>query len=341
MRRYFINARRQKTLLLVALVAFAVYWLLSLSNTSVRAQDNPVNITPRIPDLSSASRADQAGLNIHVNSDLVLIPVMVMDNKERMITGLTREQFRVWDEKAEQVISHFAAEDVPVSISLLFDASGSMGKKLVESRAAVMAFINAANPDDEFSLIQFNDHPQLLQGFTTRKEDIEDRLKVIQSNGRTALLDAIVLSLAEMRHAKHRRKAILILSDGGDNDSRYTVREVKSRLRETDVQIYSIGIMESYSNRYITLEEMEGAALLDDVARQTGGRLFEVGNLNDLPAIAVKIGTALRNQYLLGYVPSNNMRDGKYHRVQVKIARGKEMPRLRASFRTGYLARTN
>jgi Ca-activated chloride channel family protein len=266
---------------------------------------------------------------------------MVMDNKDRMIAGLTREQFRVWDEKTEQVISHFASEDVPVSISLLFDASGSMGTKLVESRAAVTAFIKAANPDDEFSLIQFNDRPQLLQGFTSRTEDIEDRLKVIQSKGRTALLDAIVLSLAEMRNAKHRRKAILILSDGGDNESRYTLGEVKSRLRETDVQIYSIGIMESLSNRYITMEEMAGAALLDGLARQTGGRMFEVGNLNDLSDIAAKIGTALRNQYLLGYVPSNNMRDGKYHRVQVKIARRKEQPRLRASFRTGYLARTN
>jgi Ca-activated chloride channel family protein len=339
MRRYFINARRQSTLLLVALVA--VYWLHSLSNANVRAQDTPVNITPRVPDLNSTGRADRAGLNIHVNSDLVLIPVMVMDNKDRMITGLTREQFRLWDEKTEQVISHFAAEDVPVSISLLFDASGSMGTKLAESRAAVMAFIKAANPDDEFSLIQFNDRPELLQRFTSRTEDIEDRLRVIQAKGRTALLDAIVLSLAEMRHAKHRRKAILILSDGGDNDSRYTLREVKSRLRESDVQIYSIGIMESPSNRYVTLEEMAGAALLDDVARQTGGRLFEVGNLNDLSDIATRIGGALRNQYLLGYVPSNNMRDGKYHRVQVKIARGKELPRLRASFRTGYLARTN
>jgi VWFA-related protein len=266
---------------------------------------------------------------------------MVTDNNDRMITGLTREHFRLWDEKTEQVISHFAAEDVPVSITLLFDASGSMGKKLAQSRAAVMAFINAGNPDDEFSLIQFNDHPQLLQGFTSRTEDIQDRMRFIQSRGRTALLDGIMLALAEMRHARHQRKAILILSDGGDNESRYTVREVTSRLREADVQIYSIGIMEPLPNRDRSLEEMAGAALMDEIARQTGGRLFEVENLNDLPDIAAKIGAVLRNQYMLGYVPTNNMRDGKYHRVRVKIARPKGLPRLRTSFRSGYFARAN
>src|SRR5262249_13370679 len=152
------------------------------------------------------------------------------DRDNRLITGLGREHFRLWDGKSEQVISHFTAEDVPVSIGLVFDASGSMGNKLQKSRAAVTEFISSANPKDEFSLVQFNDRAQLLQGFTDRTEDIQSRLLFIQSRGRTALLDAIMLSMHEMQHAKHSRKAILIISDGGDNDSRYSTREVKARL---------------------------------------------------------------------------------------------------------------
>src|SRR5262249_4183400 len=159
--------------------------------------------------------------------------------------------------------------------------------------------------------------------------------------GRTALLDAIVLSMNEMRHAKHSRKAILIISDGGDNDSRYSVRDVRTRLREADVQVYSIGIMEPWAGRGRSVEEMEGAALLDEIAKDTGGRLFEVDDVGVLPAIATKISHALRNQYVLGYVPTSDMRDGKYHRVQVKTARPKGVPPLRASFRTGYFAPEN
>jgi VWFA-related protein len=313
-------------------------WVLSFTDSNVRAQDTPVHIEPRNPGRNTGGNTDQIGLNIHVDSDLVLVPVMVTDQQDTMIPGLAREHFRLWDEKIEQVISHFAVEDAPVSIALVFDASGSMGRKLVESRAAVTAFIKAANPEDEFALIQFNDRPQLLQKFTNRTEDIQDQMRSIQSAGRTALLDAIVLSLAEMRHARHRRKAILIISDGGDNQSRYTVREVNSRIREGDVQIYSIGIVDLFPDRGGLIEEMGGPALLDAVSRQTGGRLFEVESLADLPGIAAKIGNAIRNQYVLGYVPTNNMRDGKYHRVQVKLARPKGLPRLRTSFRTGYFA---
>ena len=319
----------------------AAYGIFSYS-IAVRAQDSPVNIQPRaVPGTTSTGSADRVTPHIRVNADLVLIPVMVTDHRDRLITGLERGHFRVYEDKVEQAITHFAADDVPVSISLVFDCSGSMGAKLAKSKAAVKEFLRSANPEDEFSLIQFADNAQIVSPFTTRTEEIQNRLLYLQSKGRTALLDAIYLALDDMKNAKHARKAILIISDGGDNSSRYSSREVKRRVREADVQIYSIGIMESVMGRTRTLEEMDGPALLDDIAKQTGGRLFEVGDLNELSDVATKIGAALRNQYVLGYAPAEPKHDGKYHRIQVKITRPAGVPPLRASFRTGYLAPAN
>jgi Ca-activated chloride channel homolog len=263
---------------------------------------------------------------------------MVTDRRDRLITGLEKGQFKVFEDKVEQVITHFASEDAPVSIGLVFDCSGSMGAKLQKSRAAVNEFLRAANAEDEFSLVLFNDRAQLVNPFTDRVEEIQNRMLFTESKGRTALLDAIYLSLHEMKNAKHARKAILIISDGGDNSSRYSYREVRNAVRESDVQIYSIGILEPFGLRGRTPEEFSGPSLLEDIAQDTGGRLFEVEDLNDLPDIASKIGAALRNQYILGYMPSDVKHDGKYHRIQVKIDRPKGLPPLRATFRSGYYA---
>jgi len=304
----------------------------------MQAQENPVNIEHRNPTTASA---ELEPTRIRVNSDLVLIPVMVTDNNDRLVTGLERDQFHLWEDKVEQVISQFASEDLPVSIVLVFDASGSMGNKLKMSRAAVSQFLRGADPDDEFALITFNDRAQLVQSFTNHIEDIEQRMAFIESRGRTALLDAIMMGLDEMKQAKNQRKAIFIISDGGDNMSRYSSHQVKDRVRECDVQVYSIGIFEPLMRRMRSLEESGGAALLDELASQSGGRLFEVNDLAELPDIATKIGRALRNQYVLGYVPVNARRDGKYHRVQVKVDRPKGLPPLRASFRAGYFAPSN
>ncbi len=325
-----------------ALLLMPVVYALVSAWSPIQAQDPQVAIDPRSapPKSEPVGTADRM-TSIKVNADLVLIPVMVTDKKDRLITGLERGHFRLFEDKVEQAITHFANEDVPVSIGIVFDASGSMGPKLAKSRAAVGEFLHTANPDDEFLLIQFNDHAQLLTGFTSRGDEIQNRLMWVESKGRTALLDAIYLALNEMRHAKHSRKAILIISDGGDNSSRYTLREVKSRVREADVQIYSIGILEPFQGRARTMEEMDGPALLDDIADESGGRLFEVDNLNVLPDIASKIGTALRNQYVLGFAPSEPKRDGKYHKIQVKITRPAGVPALRASFRSGYTAPSN
>lgn len=328
------NLRRYLTYPALLLLP-VIYWLFSGSGL---AQDPKVQV-----GANPAPRADSASpvTSIRVNADLVLIPVMVTDKKDRLITGLERSNFRLFEDKVEQSITHFAAEDVPVSIGVVVDSSGSMGPKLGKARAAVMEFLRTANPEDEFMLIHFNDRPEVLSGFTTRTEEFQNRLLFVESRGRTALLDAIYLALNEMRKARYQRKAILILSDGGDNSSRYTLREVKSRVREADVQIYSIGILEPLTGRGRTMEEMDGPALLNDIADESGGRLFEVDNLNVLSDVASKIGTALRNQYILGYAPADAKRDGKYHKIQVKIARPAGVPPLRASFRAGYTAPSN
>jgi VWFA-related protein len=223
-------------------------------------------------------------------------------------------------------------------VGVVFDCSGSMGSKLDKSRQAVAQFFKTANPEDEFFLVQFHDSAELVQPFTTSLEEIQNRLTFTQSKGRTALLDAIYLALHQMKKAKNPRKALLVISDGGDNNSRYTEGEIKNLVKEADSQIYAIGIYEPVSARSRTAEELAGPSLLTDIAEQTGGRQYAVENLNELPDIASKIGVELRNQYILGYSPQNREHDGKYRRVQVKLVQPRGLPPLRAFWRLGYYA---
>jgi Ca-activated chloride channel family protein len=322
-----------------ALIMPVAYWAFISFGPQLRAQDPVVAIEPRVSTVPEAKgSANRTTPNIRVDSDLVLIPVMVTDHQDRLITGLEKAHFKLFDDKVEQVITHFASEDAPVSVALVFDCSGSMGPKLAKSRAAVTEFIRTANPDDEFALVLFADRAQLAAGFSTQTDQLQSRLLFAQSKGRTALLDAIYMAMDQMKHAKHSRKAILIISDGGDNCSRYSIREVKNRVKEGDVQIYSIGIMESFGMRGRSAEELAGPALLDEIAGQSGGRLFEIDNVNEISDVASKIGMALRNQYMLGFAPTESRRDGKYHRIVVKLESPKGLPKMRASFRTGYFA---
>jgi Ca-activated chloride channel homolog len=274
--------------------------------------------------------------NIRVDSTLVLIPVTVTDPLNRFVTGLERENFKIFEDKKEQEIIQFSSEDAPLSVGVVFDCSGSMGPKLDKSRQAVAQFFKTANPEDEFFLVQFNDTAELVQPFTTNLEQIQNRLTFTQSKGRTALLDAIYLALQQMKKARNPRKAILVISDGGDNSSRYTETDIKKLVREADVQMYAIGIYEPIASRSRTPEELSGPGLLTEISEQTGGRQYAVDNLNELPDVAAKIGVELRNQYILGYNPQNQERDGKYRRVEVKLTQTKGLPPLRAFWRHGY-----
>jgi VWFA-related protein len=303
------------------------------------AQDTgQIAITPRVPVVKAVTEETLPKTDIRVNSTLVLIPVTVTDPLGRFVTGLDKENFKISEDKADQSITSFSSEDAPISVGVVFDCSGSMGDKLAKSRQAVAQFFKTANPEDEFFLVQFNDTARLIQPFTHDLEEIQNKLTFTQSKGRTALLDGLYMALHEMKKAKNPRKAVLIISDGGDNNSRYTETEVKNLVKEADVQIYAIGIYELGASRGRTPEEANGPGLLTEVAEPTGGRMYEADNINELPDIAAKIGMELRNQYILGYSPSNQERDGKYRRVQVKIIQPRGLPPLRAYWRTGYYA---
>jgi Ca-activated chloride channel family protein len=213
--------------------------------------------------------------------------------------------------------------------------SGSMSNKIEKSREAVVEFFKTANPQDEFFMITFADKPELLADFTKSVEEIQGQLVYTVPKGRTALLDAIYLGISKMRSAEHSKKALLIISDGGDNRSRYTDGEIKNVVREADVQLYAIGI---YDFTPPTLEEQYGPSLLTEITEVTGGRAFPIYDVNELADVATKIGIELRNQYVIGYRPTNGTRDGKWRKIKVKLIPPKGLPPLHVYAKTGYYA---
>ena len=314
--------------------------ILGLAAAALVAQEPRPEIQPRPKPAEPAAEADAKRLvpNLRIDTNLVLIPVTVTTPLNQFVTGMEKENFRLIEDKVEQEVSYFASFDAPLSIGLVFDVSGSMGSKLNKSRQAAAEFFKTANADDEFFLVEFNDRPQLVVPFTRATEDIQTRLTFTQAKGRTALLDGIYMALQELKKGKNPRRALLVISDGGDNSSRYTETEVRNLLREADAQLYAMGIFEPVGSRGRSAEELGGPGLLSELAAMTGGRHFPVENLNDLPDIAAKIGIELRNQYVLGYVSKNLTRDGKYRRVTVKLNQPRGLPPLRALYRQGYYA---
>jgi Ca-activated chloride channel family protein len=272
--------------------------------------------------------------DFRVESNLVLIPVSVTDPRNHPVMGLASDKFRIFEGKDEQKVLHLSNDDAPLSVGIVFDASGSMAGKLAKAREAVAEFLKNVNPDDEFFLVNFNSKAELAVPFTTNKDEIQTRLMYADSKGKTALLDAVYLALHHMKSARNPRKALLVISDGGDNDSRYNEREIRKMVQETDVWIYAIGIY-ARGLQIVPEEERGGPELLTDIAEATGGRHFAVHNANELPAAAAKIGLELRNQYILAYNPANTEADGKYRRVQVKLV---ERGDLHLSWRPGYYA---
>jgi VWFA-related protein len=245
---------------------------------------------------------------------------------------LGREAFRVFEDKTEQSVVQFVREDAPFSVGIVFDSSESMTGKLDKSREAMKQFLRFANPEDEFFLVEFSSRARLTVPFTSDIGEIQNRLLATQPKGKTALLDAVCLAMDALKHARYSRRALLILSDGGDNDSRYTESEVRNRVRESDLWIYAMGIYEPRMG-YRSKEPTGGQKLLEGLAEESGGRHFAVESLVDLPVVAARISLELRNLYVLGYQPSSSPGDGKYHRVQVNVVEGGN---LTVSWRPGY-----
>jgi Ca-activated chloride channel homolog len=313
-----------------------------LLTSSSYAQDD-IHVVPRETKKAAAS-VPPPGMDptlktytkpLRKDVDLVLVPVTITDPMNRLVTGLEKENFELTDNGKPQEIRHFSSEDAPISLGVIFDISGSMSDKIDKSRQAVVEFFRTANPQDEFFLITFSDKPELLVDYTSSVEDIQDKLVYAIPKGRTALLDAIYLGMSRMRQAHYERKALLIISDGGDNHSRYTESEIKSMVREADVQIYAIGLFDPY---FKTPEEREGPAMLTDITDVTGGRTFVINSPNELADVATKIGIELRNQYILGYRPSDPLKNGKWRKIKVKLNPPKGLPPLHVYAKTGYYA---
>jgi Ca-activated chloride channel homolog len=272
---------------------------------------------------------------LKVDVDLVLVPVTITDPMNRLVTGLEKDNFQLFEGSSAQEIRTFSSEDAPVSLGVIFDSSGSMSSKMDRAKEAVVEFFKTANPQDEFFMITFSDEPETVSEFTNSVDEIQNKLIFAIPKHRTALLDAIYMGVSKMRQAKFAKKALLIISDGGDNHSRYTENEIKSVVKEADVMIYAIGIYDRYAS---AMEERLGPQLLSEITELTGGRAFTIDNPNDLADVATKIGVELRNQYVLGYRPTKVVRDGKWRKIKVKLLPPKGLPPLRVYARTGYYA---
>ncbi|SRR5579864_375497 len=286
----------------------------------------------------AAETQDGLSPDFKINSTVVLVNVTITGARGQVVTGLQKENFQVFEEKAEQTVRYFSAEDSPVSVALVLDFSRSMSHKFAQLQEAVAEFLNTANPEDEFCLIEFRDRAELSVDFTSVPDHIRNRVALAKPAGSTALLDAVSLGLSRMKTARNPRKALIIVSDGGDNHSRFTAREVENLARESDVAIYTIGIVDDAEQSLAEFEATRGASLLEEISQQGGGHYYGIDKLRDLPEIAARIGRELRHQYVLGYISTNPGRDGKYRRVQVKLVRFPGQPRLWADWRHGYYA---
>ena len=267
--------------------------------------------------------------------DLVLIPVTVTDNKNRIVTSLQKENFLLSEGGEPQHIQYFSAEDAPISVGVLLDLSGSMTNKIDTAREALGEFFKNANPEDDYFVVTFANRPELLAGTTQSIENIQSKLALAVPHGNTALLDAIYVGLSRLRNARYKRRALLIISDGGDNHSRYDAKEIKKLVQEADVEIYAIGIFDSIFKTY---EEWTGKRLLTEITEETGGRTVTVEDLGKLPEIAATISRELRNQYVLGYRPKTSGRDGQWRKIKVQLTRSINDAAMQIYYRRGYQA---
>jgi Ca-activated chloride channel homolog len=290
------------------------------------------------PSLKGIVSADLEGSGIHIihtDSRLVLVPVSVTDTMQRFVTGLNRDNFEVFEGAKPQRIQHFSSEDVPVSVGIILDVSGSMSDKLDRVREAVNQLCEVSNPQDEYFMITFADEPRLAVDFTTNPDDLRKELVFTQPKGRTSLLDAIHLALRKIKNARYGRRALLIISDGGDNHSRHGEREIRGLAKESDVMIYCIGVFDRYVP---TPEELRGPSLLSDISDPTGGRAFTVDNPNIMPSLARHIGMELRTQYVLAYRPQGTPQKSTWRKIRVRLRLPRKFPFLRAHAKTGYYA---
>jgi Ca-activated chloride channel family protein len=291
--------------------------------------------------------SNDSALNAHTRAlradvDLVLIPATVTDAKNRPVIDLQKQNFTVYEGNEPQEIRNFSTEDAPISVGLILDVSKSMSNKFEVERKAVAEFFNGANPEDDYFVITLGDRPRIVADTTESLEQIQAKLAMVIPNGNTALLDGIYLGVDKLSSARYQRRALLIISDGGDNHSHYTSREIKKLIQEADVLIYSIGIFDNMPVPvFKTIEEKLGKRLLTQITEETGGRTIAADDRSKVPEIAADISRELRQQYLLGYRSSNAAHDGKWRKIKLQVSASTSadsMPPLHAYYKKGYLA---
>jgi Ca-activated chloride channel homolog len=269
-------------------------------------------------------------------TDMVSLPITVTDAYNRLVTGLDRQHFEIFEDKVKQDIHFFSDDDSPVNLGIVFDVSGSMKGKLDRARDALKAFIQTSHSDDDFFLVGFNQRANLLAEFTDG-DALASKLTLVDPKGQTALYDAAYLGIEKVKQGRHSRNAILLISDGQDNSSRYTYGELRKLLKEAGVQIYCIGIVEMGGGAGGTLD-MQGQAILEEIAQTTGGKAFFPRSGAELEDATTRIALELRHQYSIGYYPTNVKRDGQWHKIKVSVKGPKGLSNLKVQHKEGYYA---
>jgi Ca-activated chloride channel family protein len=280
--------------------------------------------------------AQKQSPSLKVDVDLVLVNATVTDPQNRYVTGLEPDHFQIWEDKIEQKIAYFSAEDVPVSLGVIFDISGSMKDKISIARDAAVTFLKTGNPDDEYFLVEFANRPEVAEDFTTDISKLQNRLIFAPAKGMTAMYDSVYLGLEKLKEGANPKKALLLITDGEDNRSRYTFSNVKEFVKEQDVQIYSIGIVDAFNSQLGT--GRSGRAMIEELSDLTGGRAFFPDSVYELEDICTKIAIELKNQYVIGYESTNEAKDGKWRKLRMRVNPPPGLPRLNIRSKTGYYA---
>ena len=305
--------------------------------------NDDVHIVPRAQTSSNSPTANgKSTLRVRVNVDMVLVPVTVTDTKDHPVVDLSRQNFKLFEGEREEQIQYFGTEDEPLSVGILVDLSSSMSNKIDAVRLAVDEFFKNANPEDDYFVITFADKPKLLANTTQSADDIHAALARAVPKGNTALADAIYMGIAKLRNARYARKALLVISDGGDNNSRHSLREIKRIARESDVQVYAIDVCDAPAILFTEkLEQRFGRQWLTQVTESTGGRTIALDNPAGIPEAAARASMELRSQYILGYRPVLSAQDHKWRKIKVRVSRSQDFLPLEVHYRTGYVPRQN
>ncbi len=311
-----------RTNLSVVVLGLAIGTFL-LAVAPVGAQQQPA------PAPSPAQKPDG---DVRLSRDIVTVHVTVSDPYGRFVTGLEQSHFEIFDDKLKQEIEFFSDDDAPVTLGIVYDVSGSMTAKLQRSLYALKRFVETSHNDDEFFLVGFNQRAQLIRDFSTSGESVVSSLALVQPQGKTALYDAAYLGVEKAKQGRHTKRALLLISDGQDNSSRYSFNELRNLVKEADVQLYSIGVLDASDG---TLG-LAGQAILEELSRVTGGRAFFPQSDEELVDVCTQIALELRHQYSIGYYPTTNIRDGRWHKIKVKVDPPAGLPRLSVRAKEGY-----